>query len=463
MPFPAFLTRHALGPTLRMVRDRLAANPDHLEVRKWAARADRAHPKQPPGARSSEVTIDDVNGVTATWIDAKGARKDRVILYLHGGAFIAETPAIHSALVARIGAQARVRALMPSYRLAPEFPWPAALDDCIAAYRFLLDNGFDATDIALVGDSAGGNLVLGLMLRARDEGLPQPAGAVVLSPATDGTLSGDSLRRNVGHDAMFAPSLFHAMAPLYLRDPRLRTHPHVSPLHGNLQGLPPILMLVGSTELLLDDSVRFASKCPSATLEVWHGMPHVFALFDFLPEAADATQRIGRFVRDCFAAAKARPDDVAQRKANDDARNEPVPEPAEQGEQEARGGGEMPGPPARDSEPTVSTVATVATSPFTPRAWLYLGLALLAAIAAMAQFVAGHDAPGGAVQGLLATLVSGADGAGLGAWLGTATLLVFAQASAEQIGWRRAGIPVLGALLLGAAFGLALLLFERER
>ena len=151
-----------------MVRDRLAANPDHLEVRKWAERADRAYSKEPPGARSSEVTIDDVNGVTATWIDAKGARKDRVILYLHGGAFIAETPAIHSALVARIGAQARARALMPNYRLAPEFPWPAALDDCIAAYRFLLDNGFDATDIALVGDSAGGTLVLGLMLRARD-------------------------------------------------------------------------------------------------------------------------------------------------------------------------------------------------------------------------------------------------------------------------------------------------------
>ncbi len=460
MPFPAFLRRQALGPMLRMVRDRLAANPDHLEVRKWAARADRAHPKQPHGARRSEVAIGDVNAVSATWIDAKGARKDRVILYLHGGAFIAETPAIHSALVARIGAQARARALMPSYRLAPEFPWPAALDDCIAAYRFLLDNGFDATDIALVGDSAGGNLVLGLMLRARDVGLPQPAGAVVLSPATDGTLSGDSLRRNVGHDAMFAPSLFHAMVPLYLPDPGLRTHPHVSPLHGNLQGLPPILMLVGSTELLLDDSVRFASKCPSATLEVWHGMPHVFPLFDFLPEAADATQRIGRFVRECFAASKARPDEVAQRKTNDDARIEPVPEPAEQ---EGRDGEGMAEPPARGSQPTASTVATVATAPFTPRAWLYLGLALVAAIVAMAQVVTGHEAPGWAMPGLLATLVPGVDGTGLGAWIGTVTLLVFAQASARQIGWRRAGVPVLGALLLGAACGFALLLFERER
>ena len=476
MPLPAFLSRQALGLTLRMVRDRLAANPDPLEVRKWAARADRGYPKQPRGARSSEVAIGDVNApdaVNATWIDAKGARKDRVILYLHGGAFIAETPAIHAALVARIGGEARARALMPSYRLAPEFPYPAALDDCVAAYRFLLDSGFDAAHITLVGDSAGGNLVLALMLRARDVGLPLPAGAVVLSPATDGTLSGDSLRRNAGHDAMFAPSLFHAMAPLYLRDPKLRTHPHVSPLYGDLQGLPPILMLVGSTELLLDDSVRFASKCPSATLEVWHDMPHVFPLFDFLPEAADATQRIGRFVRECYSARKARVDDVVLRKANDGARIEPVPEqgeqtePAEHAEQGALGGEGMPVPPARDSEPTVSPVVAIAIAPpLTPRAWLYLGLALLAAIVAMvpmAQFVTGHIAPGWAMQGLLTTLVPGAGGVGLGPWLGTATLLVFAEASAKHIGWRRAGVPVLSSLLLGAACGFALLLFERER
>jgi hypothetical protein len=305
--------------------------------------------------------------------------------------------------------------------------------------------------------------VLGLMLRARDEGLPLPAGAVVLSPATDGTLSGDSLRRNAGHDAMFAPSLFHAMAPLVLPDPKLRTHPHASPLHGNLQGLPPILMLVGSTELLLDDSVRFASKCPSTTLEVWHNMPHVFPLFDFLPEAAEATQRIGRFVRECFAAAKARAEGAAQRKADDVARGEAMPERGGQAEPQARADEGLPHTPDRDLEAAASGVGAVATAAFTPRAWLYLGLALLAAMAAMAQVVAGRGVPGGAAPGLLAALLPGVDGAGLGAWLGTATLLVFAQASARQIGWRRAGIPVLVALLFGAPCGLALLLFERER
>ena len=364
MQFPGFLRRHALSPSLRMARNHLAAHPDYLEVRKWAARADMAYAKEPQGARTTEVVIGNVN---ATWIDAKGASKDRAILYLHGGAFIVETPGIHAALVARIGAQARARALMPSYRLAPEHPYPSALDDCIAAYRYLLDNGFSTADIALVGDSAGGNLVLGLMLRARDEGLPLPAGAVVMSPVTDGLLSGDSLRRNQGHDAMFAPSLFHAMLPLYLPDPKQRTHPHVSPLHGNLEGLPPILMLVGSTELLLDDSVRFASKCRSASLEVWHDMPHVFPLFDFLPEAQDATQRIGRFVRECFAASNAR---VAEVSGNAAGETGAGVEPA--------GSEAIPQPPLRELGPPAAAAAS------TPRAWLYLGLALLGAVAGIA-------------------------------------------------------------------------------
>ena len=495
MQIPAFLTRHALGPTLRLVRDRLAAHPDYRELRKWAARADRAYRKEPQGARSTAVLRGDVK---ATWIDAKGARKDRAILYLHGGAFIVETPGIHAALVARIGAQAQARALMPSYRLAPEFPCPAALDDCMAAYRFLLDDGFEAADIALVGDSAGGNLALGLLLRARDEGLPLPAGAVVMSPVTDGTLSGDSLRRNVGHDALFAPSLFHDLLPLYLPDASLRTHPHVSPLHGDLQGLPPILMLVGSTELLLDDSVRFASKCRSATLEVWHDMPHVFPLFDFLPEAVDATQRIGRFLRECFALSHARSAGVAGSEAIqppqvDALRRSPPglqaqwPSPATrertgahsvraqppEGVTETRDGPGFPSAAEAGVDPAGATALSrhalrepgcpTATAAFTPRAWLYLGLALLAAAAGIAPFMIGPSALGAAPGGLLAALLPGAGQPGIEAWLGTAALAVFAQASASRIGRWRAAMPVLGALLLGAVAGLALLLFEHER
>jgi acetyl esterase/lipase len=443
MQIPAFLTRHALSPTLRMVRDRLAADPDYLELRKWAARADRSYPSTALAARTSEVAIGAIN---ATWIDAKGAHRDRVILYLHGGAFIIETPGIHARLAARIGAQARSRALMPSYRLAPEFPCPAALDDCFAAYRFLLDNGFAAANIAIAGDSAGGNLALGLLLRARDEGLPLPACAVVMSPVTDALLSGDSLRRNEGHDAMFAPSLFHAMLPLYLPDPTLRSHPHVSPLHADLEGLPPILMLVGSTELLLDDSVRFASKCRSATLEVWHDMPHVFPLFDFLPEATDATQRIGRFVRDCLDASRSPTDETA-----------PVAS-------QATDVGDDPGRGATTRAPQLRAPGAVsAAAAITARAWLYLALALIAAVAAIVPMIIGPAAPGIAPGGLLAGFLPGAAFPGIEAWLGTAALAVFAQAGVNRMGRRRAALPVLVGLLLGVASGLALLLFERER
>jgi acetyl esterase/lipase len=236
--------------------------------------------------------------VPARWVDVKGVRQDRVLLYLHGGAFITETPVFHGALLGRICREARVRGLMVSYRLAPENPFPAALDDCMAAYSWLLEQGLEAGRIVVAGDSAGGNLTLALMLRLRDEGLPLPAGAVALSPVADLTFSGESVHRNDGVDDMFSADMLDAMVPVYLPQRALCTHPHVSPLFGDFTDLPPLLLVVGSTELLLDDSVRVAQRWPDTTLLVWHGMPHVFPGFDFLPEAREATQRIGRFVRE---------------------------------------------------------------------------------------------------------------------------------------------------------------------
>jgi len=438
MQLPGFLTRHALAPALRLARDRLAAHPDPTELRKWGARFDRSYPKTPHGSRTTGVTI---AGFNATWIDVAGARQRRVILYLHGGAFIMETPGLHAGLAARIAHEAGARALMPSYRLAPEHPYPAAIDDCMAAYRYLLDGGFVPADIAIIGDSAGGNLTLALLLRIRDEGLPLPACAVVMSPVTDGTLGGDSIRRNEGRDAMFAPSLFHAMAPLYLPDATQKTNPYVSPLFGNLDGLPPILMLVGSTELLLDDSVRFASKCRSATLEVWDGMPHVFPLFDFLPESADATQRIGVFVRKALSTARAEAGDEGV-----------VTEGPEAPAEAAHGRAFVPAPePAAHPRAGVSMLG-----------WVYLGLAVLMLLV---NFMPGLAVHGGMGQGLLASLLTGS---GLGlvsvqAALGMLLVGVFAAASVGQIGWRRVLLPVLAAILFGAGCGLAWLLFERER
>ena len=289
--------RNMLFPALRLMRAQMRLVSDPLKLREAAARLD-ALGRQAPDVQVEPVVADTV---PASWVTVKGVRRDGVVLYLHGGAFIAETPTFHGALLARICREGRCRGLMPSYRLSPEHRYPAALDDCVTAYRWLLAQGHEARRIVVAGDSAGGNLTLALMLRLRDEGLPLPAGAVALSPVTDLTFSGESIRRNDGVDDMFSADLMDGLAPVYLDDPRLRTDPHVSPVFGDFAGLPPLLAVVGSTELLLDDSVRVAQRWPAATLLVWDGMPHVFVGFDFLPEAREATERIGRFVRECLA------------------------------------------------------------------------------------------------------------------------------------------------------------------
>jgi epsilon-lactone hydrolase len=289
--------RSMLFPALRLMRAQMKLISDPVRLREMAARMDALGSPE-PDVRMRGVAA---GQAPATWVDVKGVRQDRVVLYLHGGAFIAETPVFHGALLARICREARARGLMVSYRLAPEHLFPAALDDCLAAYRWLLEQGFDAGRIVVAGDSAGGNLTLALLLRARDEELPLPCGAVALSPVADLTFSGDSVRRNDGVDDMFSADLMDALVPVYLPQRDLRTHPHVSPVFGDFTGLPPLLLIVGSTELLLDDSVRVSQRYPGAQLLVWNGMPHVFPGFAFLPEAREATRRIGRFVRECVA------------------------------------------------------------------------------------------------------------------------------------------------------------------
>ena len=294
-PLRDALSRRLLVPALRLMRMQMKLMSDPVRLRQIAARVD-ALGSQPPDVRTESVVA---GSAPATWVDVEGARAERVVLYLHGGAFVAETPVFHAALLARICREAGARGLMLSYRLAPEHPYPAALDDCMAAYRWLLAQGFGAGRIVVAGDSAGGNLTLALLLRARDEGLALPAGAVALSPVADFTFSGDSVQRNDGVDDMFSADMMDALVPVYLPQRALSTHPHVSPVFGNFDGMPPLLLVVGSTELLLDDSVRVAHRCASAQLLVWDGMPHVFPAFDFLPQAREATQRIGRFMRDC--------------------------------------------------------------------------------------------------------------------------------------------------------------------
>ena len=295
-PLREFVGRSMLFPALRLMRAQMRLISDPLKLRAGAARID-ALGRPPADVHTEAVTA---GTVPATWIDVKGVRGDRVVLYLHGGAFITETPQFHGALLARICRESHARGLMVGYRLAPEHRYPAALDDCVDAYRWLLAQGQDPARIVVAGDSAGGNLTLALLLRLRDEGLPLPAGAVALSPVADLAFSGESIQRNDGIDDMFGADMMDAMVPVYLERRELCREPHVSPVYGDCAGLPPLLLIVGSTELLLDDSVRMAQRWPRATLLVWHGMPHVFPGFDFLPEAREATERIGRFIRSCL-------------------------------------------------------------------------------------------------------------------------------------------------------------------
>ena len=206
-PLRDAISRRLLVPALRLMRMQMKLMSDPLRLRQIAARVD-ALGSPPPDVRTESVVA---GSAPATWVDVQGARADQVVLYLHGGAFVAETPLFHAALLARICREAGARGLMLSYRLAPEHPYPAALDDCMAAYGWLLAQGFEAGRIVVAGDSAGGNLTLALLLRARDEGLAMPAGAVALSPVADFTFSGDSVQRNDGVDDMFSADMMDAL------------------------------------------------------------------------------------------------------------------------------------------------------------------------------------------------------------------------------------------------------------
>lgn len=277
---------------LHAVRRRLARDPSPLRVRRDMAAFDRRLGGLLKARRSAPVALP---SCLAHWVEPAGDG-GRVILYLHGGAFVAAAPNAHGLLLEKLCAAAGARGFYVDYRLAPEHAFPAASDDCLDAYRYLLDAGVPAGSIAIAGDSAGGNLTVGTALRARDSGLPPPAALVMMSPVLDATFASASISRNDGLDPLFRASVFEALASQYVPAGR-RRDPYVSPLFADLGDLPPSLVLVGSSELLLDDSVRFAQQAQRATLEVWHGMPHVFPAMHGLAEAEAAIHRMGDFVR----------------------------------------------------------------------------------------------------------------------------------------------------------------------
>lgn len=226
---------------------------------------------------------------------------ERVVLHLHGGVYCLGSSATHRGLGARLSEQARAAVLLPDYRLAPEHPFPAALDDALAAYRWLLEDlGVPPARIAVTGDSAGGGLGASLLVRARELGLPQPACFVGLSPWTDLTGSGPSIVELADRDPWLPAELAVRAAEAYAGQTPL-DDPAVSPLYADLTGLPPVLVHVGGDEILLDDAVRFVEACRAhgvdASVGRFPGLWHIFAIFPGIPEARHSLREIGGFIR----------------------------------------------------------------------------------------------------------------------------------------------------------------------
>ena len=243
----------------------------------------------------------DCNGVGAEWVSVPESRPDRTVFYLHGGSFAFRFPNAHAAFAARLCRRLGARALIPDYRLAPEHPYPAAPDDCLAAYRWARDNGAPGPDIVFLGDSAGGNLALVTLQRTLQANEPLPACAVLLSPAVDCTLESRSIVDNKDHDPMLHLSDLLVLRRLYVPSPELYTHPDVSPLFADFTGFPPLFLQAGSSEILRDEAVRTAQRAFDAgvdvELELWPRTVHAFQMAWFLPESARALDRIVDFVR----------------------------------------------------------------------------------------------------------------------------------------------------------------------
>lgn len=258
-----------------------------------------------PSAGETKCTPVTAGGVPAEWIAAAGAADDRVILYVHGGGYVMGSIATHRELVARLSKASGARGLALDYRLAPEHPFPAAVDDAVAAYRWLLSQNIKPNNIVVAGDSAGGGLAVATLLAIRDTKLPLPAAGVGISPWVDMEGLGESMTTRAKADPVVQKQGLLGMAQLYLGGKDARS-PLAAPLHADLTGLPPLLIQVGDAETLLDDSTRLAEKAKKAgvkvELEVWPEMPHVWHLFaPFLPEGQQAIEKIGKYVRQITA------------------------------------------------------------------------------------------------------------------------------------------------------------------
>jgi acetyl esterase/lipase len=246
-------------------------------------------------------TASEVSGIPGEWIMPPNAAPDRVLLYLHGGGYVVKTPHVHRVLVGRLARATACKAFIVDYRLAPEHPFPAALEDATAVYRGLIAAGWTPSRIVVAGESAGGGLTAALLLHLRDCGDPLPAAACLMSAMLDCTLSDESILELQKHDPYLRHKDVAMMARHYYgdHDPH---HPLISPVFADLRGLPPLLVYAAEYEILRAEAIRFAEKARAdgvdVTLKVWAGMVHAFALFaGFVPEGKIAIAEISAFFR----------------------------------------------------------------------------------------------------------------------------------------------------------------------
>jgi acetyl esterase/lipase len=254
------------------------------------------------------VTAAELGGVQTAEITVDGIEPRHVVLYFHGGVYVMSDAFLAAGLASQVGRRTHAKVISVDYRLAPEHPYPAAVDDALAAYEALLQDGIAASDIAFAGDSAGGGLAVATLVNARDHGLPLPAAAFVMSPYADLTLGGTTMETKGDVDPLLSREALQARIPDYTagQDPALDL---ISPIFADLSGLPPLIIQAGSHEVLLDDAIRLARQAATAdvevTLDITPGVPHVFQAYSpILDEAGAALDRAGQLLSAHLAGAE---------------------------------------------------------------------------------------------------------------------------------------------------------------
>lgn len=289
-----------LRATVEMMRSQPGVASEGLSL-KERREAMEAMTAMIPTPDDLEISAVDIDGIPGRWVTAPGAKDDAFVVYYHGGGYVMGSLDTHQELMGRISRVCQAKVLGVDYRLAPEHVYPAAVDDGIKSYEWLLGQGADPSRVMLAGDSAGGGLTMATLLSIRDKGGKLPAGAIMFSPWTDLTASGDSAKSRAQADPMITmPALLEMAATYHAQVDSAEVL--VSPVFADLSGLPPLLIQVGDAEMLLDDASRLADSAKSSGVsvlyEVWDEAFHVFQALPHLPEAVDALQKVGKFYND---------------------------------------------------------------------------------------------------------------------------------------------------------------------